>query len=353
MPYGTLSISDLLATTTQSIAQGGPGYEQAIWQTFARSLASHNRIMNELLGEFVERTTERLVGVGGVSTMQMDDIDEYGTPHVQKVAPGENMGFPMRLSGIALQWTRTYFQAATPADIAGQMIAAQDADRLRVTRDIKRAIFTATNTSFVDVRTKDKPTLPVKALANADGMSVPVGPNGETFTAGSHTHYLGTASLTAADLQSLVTTVAEHYTGNDVRIVINSAQEAAVRALSGFTAFVDARVIQSQTTVYARGMYDLFQYNNRDIGIFNGAVVSVRPWAIANYIVAYNRLAPVVLAMRERSEGSGDFVMTYEDEDHPLRGKGFEREFGIAPRNRWGMAVLYTSNATYASPTIT
>jgi hypothetical protein len=353
MPYGTLSISDLLATTTQSIAQGGPGYERAIWQVFENSLAAHNRIMNELLGEFVMRTTERLVGVGGVSTMQMDDLEEFGTPHAQKVAPGENMGFPLRLAGLALQWTLTYFKVATPADIAGVMIAAQDADRLRVTRDIKRAIFTATNTSFVDVRTKDKPTLPVKALANADGMSVPVGPNGETFVAATHNHYLGTASLTAADLLALITTVAEHYTANDIQVVINVAQEAAVRALAGFNAFVDARIVQSQTTVYAEGAYNLYQYNNRDIGIFNGATVSVRPWAIPSYIFAYNREAPPILAMRERSEGSGDFVMSYEDEDHPLRSKGFEREFGIAPRNRWAAAVLYTANATYASPTIT
>ena len=40
-------------------------------------------------------------------------------------------------------------------------------------------------------------------------------------------------------------------------------------------------------------------------------------------------------------------------EVHPLRARGFQREFGIGVRNRWGAAVLFTGNATYAAPTIT
>jgi hypothetical protein len=353
MPYGTSSLSDLLATTTQSIAQGGPGYERAIWEVFERSREAHNRMMNAVIDAFTFRTTERLIGVGGVQAMQMDDIDEYGSPHAQKVAPGENMGFPLRLYGMALQWTRTYFQKATPADVAGQYVAAEDADRKLVIRQVKRAIYGPTNTSFVDFRTKDRPTLPVKALANADGMSVPVGPNAETFNGATHTHYLGTASFAAADLDALILTVVEHSTDNEISVYINQAQEAAVRAFTGFQAFVDARIVQSYTTAYARGDLELFQYNNRDIGIYGGATVKVRPWVLPSYPVAHNARAGKLLGFREPTDGGGDFIMSFEDEDHPLRAKGFEREFGIAPANRWGAAVLYTGGASYVAPTIT
>lgn len=356
MAYGTLSLSDLLATTSQSIAQFGPGYEEQIWEVFRRSLDAHNRIMNELMQRFVERTTERLIGYGGVQTMQMDDIDEYGSPHVQKVAPGENLGFPLRMTGIALQWTLTYFEEATPADVAGQMIGAQDADRRRVTRDIKRALYTPTNTAFVDFRTKDRPTLPVKALANADGMSVPIGPNGETFNGATHTHYLGTSGFAATDLTAGIVTVSEHFQNNEIEVSIASTEEPTIRAMTGtnqFVPVVDNAIVQPLTATYARGDLNYFDFNNRRIGRFQGADVWVRPWAVPGYVVFTNLNAPSTLAMREKRQGSGDFRMVYEDESHPLRAKAFQREYGIAPRRRWNAAVLDVAHASYNAPTIT
>jgi hypothetical protein len=353
MAYGTLTIPDLLASTTQSIAAAGPGYETAIWRAFEDAARDHNMVMDDVMSLFVEKTTERILGYGGVTNMVMDDIDELGTPHAQKVAPGENMGFPLRLTGLAHQWTRSYFEEATPADIAGQMLAAMAADYRRVTRDIKRAIFLPTNTSFVDIRTKDRPTLSVKVLCNADSMSVPIGPNGETFNAATHTHYAGTASFVVGDITTLISNVAEHYRDNEIWVYINQAQEAAVRAFTGFQAFVDARIVQSQTTSYARGQYELFDFNNRDIGILGGATVAVRPWVPATIILAVNRRAPKILKFREKRSGSGNFRLSFEDEDHPLRSKGYQREFGIGAYNRWGAAALDTANASYTAPTIT
>ena len=252
MPYGTLSMADLKATTTQSVVQMGPGYEEAIYQVFKNSLAAHNRVTDNLVSTFVERTTDRLVGVGGIQTVKMDDLDEFGTGHAQKVAPGENMGFPLRLAGLTLQWTLTYFQRATPAALANQLTAAADADKLRVIRDIKRGLYYSTNTSFVDVRMADQATLAVKALANADSMSVPVGPNGETFNAATHNHYAGTSSFVAGDLTTLITNVAEHYEANDIVLAINPAEEATIRAFTGFVATVDARIVQPQTATYVQ-----------------------------------------------------------------------------------------------------
>lgn len=352
MPYGTLSISDLLAMTTQSIVQV-PGYEEQIWRTFDDSIAAHNRIMNELMGEFVERSTARMMGTGGTAQTRMDDIDEFGSPHVQKVTVGENYGFPLRLTGTALGWTRTFLERKSVAWMAKQMLAAQDADRVRITRDIKRAFYSPTNYAFVDVRVEDRATLNVKALANADGMSVPLGPNGETFPANTHTHYFGTAAFANTDLDAGITLVAEHSLNPEIQIVIARANENAVRGFAGFQAYVDARIVQSQTAMYARGDLNLFNVNDRDIGIYNGAVVGVRPWAVPNYVFFYNRRSPKILVMREFSQGSGDFRMSYEDENHPLYARGFEREFGLAPKERWSAAILYTGGASYVAPTIT
>jgi len=354
--YGTLGIVDLLNTTTQSIIQAGPDYERLIWEVFESSLDAHNRIMNDLMESWIEMTTDRLIGYGGIQQMSMDDIDEWGTPHAQKVTPGTNMGFPLRLRGITHQWTRTAFEDMTPADVAGQLMASMDADRMSVIATIKRAIYSSTNYSWVDIRKKDRATIPVKALCNADSMPVPVGPNGETFNAATHTHYAGTSSFANTDLDALITNVAEHYANNAITLYINATEESTVRGFTGFQPMVDVRVHQPTTSTYvdpAAEALNLYQYNNRDIGYYKGATIAVRPWCVSSYVVAHNALAPKVLAFREKVKGSGGFRLVYEDESYPLRSKGFFREFGIAPKNRWGAAVLYISNATYSAPTIT
>src|SRR4051812_14535906 len=115
--YGTLTLADLLNTMTQSIAQGGPGYERAVWQAFQRSLAGYEKQLMEATRLWVERTTERLMGYGGVSSMVMEDLDELGTPHMQKVTAGENMGFPLRRAGIGEQWTELWLEESTVADV--------------------------------------------------------------------------------------------------------------------------------------------------------------------------------------------------------------------------------------------
>ena len=63
--YGTLTLADLLNTTTQSIAQGGPGYEREVWAAFQRSLAGYEIQLAEATSLWVERTTERLMGALG------------------------------------------------------------------------------------------------------------------------------------------------------------------------------------------------------------------------------------------------------------------------------------------------
>jgi hypothetical protein len=68
-----------------------------------------------------------------------------------------------------------------------------------------------------------------------------VGPNGEVF-ATSHNHYLANATLTTTVATNLITAVQEHYNSGQPVVVINSADEATWRALTGFVALVDPRV---------------------------------------------------------------------------------------------------------------
>src|SRR5690348_11067226 len=124
MPYGTLSITDLLSNQA-TIAQLG---EDLVYNAIQIALDAHNEIVAEMLDPLVERTTDRLRRYGGLDTMHMDEIDEFGTPDAQKISAGQNIGFPMRLYGTAVQWTRRYMMTATGKEIAEQFVAIQDAD---------------------------------------------------------------------------------------------------------------------------------------------------------------------------------------------------------------------------------
>jgi hypothetical protein len=355
MVYGTLQVSDLLATTTTTVADFG---EDRAFQAIELDLAAHNALLLDKERDLVERTTERLLRFGSNDSMTMDEIDEYGTPDAQKVSAGQNVGLPLRRYGLSVQWTRHWFQNHTPAELAAQFVAAQDADAKIVDRELKRAIFNPTNFTFTDRLVDNNAVdLAVKRLVNADSAAIPVSPSGTTFNGATHTHYLATAgaSLAAADLTGLIQTVVEHYAAGEPRVYINKAQESTVRALTGFVAYVDARIIPATSAASATGVaLDRVQIYNRAIGIYEGAEVWVKPWVPANYLFAFVAGAPKTLGRRSRRAQGDALVIEADDEAHPLRARVMAREVGFGVLERTNGAVLFiTAGGTYTAPTIT
>jgi hypothetical protein len=315
---------------------------------------AHNQIQMDMVADLVETTTERLVGTGGVDTMQMDEMDEFGRADAQKITVGNALGFPLRKYGGAIQWTRSYFEEVTLIEFVAQVDAMLTADELNIQKQIKRAIFLSSNYSFTD-KFKDRLSLPVKRLVNADSFPLPTGPNGEVFTASSHTHYVARVStLAASDVSAIIANVTEHYASGMARLYINQAQEAAIRAMtSNFTAYIDARIIPASTAQVARGELDMTNIYDRAIGIFDAAEVWVKPWIPANYLLATLVGPQKPLAWRTRRVGSGGFGLDYENESYPLRARQYGREFGIGVWNRTNGAVLYVGGTSYSDPTIT
>lgn len=351
MAYGTLNTLDTLAASQQTVAAFG---EDNAFTAIQAALDAHNNIMNSVLDNFVERTTDNLRRYGGADNMSMDEVDEFGRGDAQKIAAGVNIGFPLRLFDVTVQWTRKFFQNATGAELASQFTAVLDAHRKRVTREVKKAIFTPTNnTTYVD-RLKANVTLPLRAFANADSQSIPIGPNGEVFNSATHTHYIArAAALAASDISAVLTLVREHYaTGNEF-LYINQAQEAVIRTFTtNFTQYVDSRIIPASTAQVGRGNLPPFNLYNRPIGLFDGAEVWVKPWIPAGYAFAWiDTVKPLVL--RTRSADSGNLTIAAEDEAYPLRARTMESEFGVGVWQRVGGAVLDITDATtYVAPTI-
>lgn len=352
MVYGTLSTFDTLAASQQTIAQIG---EDSAWAGIDARLAAHNAIMREMMGDLVEVTTDRQRRYGGGGDMVMDEVGQFGRSDAQKPAAGVTVGFPLRLYQVNVQWTRKFFEVTTGAQLAAIINDAMTADRLTFERQVKRAIFTPTNVTFKD-RLVDWVDLAIKAFVNADSAEIPVGPNGETFDGATHTHYLGSAALDAAAVNAAILAIAEHTASGDGYLYINRAQETTLRGLTGFTPYYDMRVNPGANAAQGTAALDPMNLNNRAIGIWNGGTGSVevwvKPWVIANYLFAFAKNVQKPLVLRERRAGSGDLTLVSDDENHPLRARAWEREFGISVWNRVNGVAEQINNGTYQTPTI-
>ncbi len=349
--YGTLSVLDQLNASQQTVTEFG---EDQAFDAIQRSLDAHNAITAEALGDLVEFTSDNLRRYGTVSTMEMEEVDEFGAVDTQKMTAGANVGFPLRKSQIAIQWTRTFMLTQRAGELAAQAVAAQEADRRGIQRSIKRAVFGPTNSlTYVD-RLVDNVTLPLRALVNADGTGIPNGPNGEAFDGATHTHYLATAALVAANVSALIETVVEHGVTGQVRLYINRAQEAAIRAMANFQPYMDARIIPSVNASRADGALLMTNINSRAIGTFDAAEVWVKPWIPASYLFAFDaRTTAKPLAFRTRTgapTGLGALAIAADHEHYPLRAQHMEREYGISVYTRTAGAVLYVGSASYVAP---
>lgn len=360
--FGTMTTFDTLAATQQTIAQFG---EDRAWDGVAAMLDAYNAQVQAVTASLVDRTTSRLRRYGSAAIVEMQRLDEMGTPNAQKVRAGVPVGFPLENYGTALQWTLTYLKNRKAADLAAQVKAAAAGDQRRLLRNIKLAIYNAVNYNFTDylVDHLEIIPLPVKALLNGDGAPIPPGPNGEIYDGHTHTHYLASATLTNAAMAGALETVIEHFNEGQAVIYINRADEPAFRLLADFKSLVYDTTIRANNQEYGQGTLDPTRLYNRMIGYFRGAEVWTKPWAIAGYFFTYMQGVPQPLVMRIRGDdpnggtaldGAGDFVLVYEDEEHPLRARAWEREYGIGVWTRTNGSVLYCggSGAAYVQPVI-
>ncbi len=358
MAYGTLTTLDTLASLRASTGLVVDIGEDVAWESIQAALDAHNQLLQESLTGFVDMTTDQLRRYGGPDNMVMEELDEFATPGAQKIAAGVTLGFPLKLFGGGLQWTRTALQNMLASELAAQATAMLDADIKNVHKQLKLALFTPTNYTFEDRRVAHV-NLPIKALVNADSAPIPIAPDGSTFNGATHTHYLGataawsgaTAAQIGGDITALENTVIEHFLTGGIQLLFNAAQEANVRAATGFNPYYDPRLIPSVNQTNAMGDLDVMNVTNRAIGVLGAGECWIKPWIPPNYAVAVLVGSPQkALAMRTRMAGGGQLNLEFENEIWPLRSKGYSREFGFGVWNRVAGAVLYTGGTSYTAP---
>ena len=351
--FGTLNVLEDLATQTDPIANAEA--ERALAARFAEALAIHNRMFDAMAGDLCVMTDQAELPFAGADDAIIQELDEWGAADASKATSFGNVGFPLRIYGGTVQWTRTYFQTASAAEIASQLDAFATADIKLFQNVVKAVLFKNTNTSNYLDRLQTKRSYTLKALLNADGQSIPAGPSGQTFDGSTHTHYLGKAALNAANGQELLDTVIEHGIDGKLVYYIAKADEATVRGFAGFSAYVDARVTVVGAAQIGNQSLDVQNPDNRAIGVFGGAEVWVKPWVPANYQVAADiggSEKPLGIRTRGKSltSGMGSFQMLADNEIYPLRARNLGREYGVSAYGRHKAAVMKSNNATYSPP---
>jgi len=345
---GTYDISALLKVRFQTVAEFGMDTIQAVLEA---DLAAHNQIVQEMVGEFCEITTDRQRVYGTSVSGDMTEVDEYGRSPSQRMVSGATCGFPLRMFQFALGWTDKWMKTKTPADLAQLVVHAQGAHMRAIQRQIKLAIFDDTNYTFNDFLV-DKVDLAVKRFLNADSSLIPDGPNGETFDGASHTHFTAGTPLSTVLATAMINNVVEHGHGGGVRIYINTAQEAAWRALTGFVAYQDPRIIFRVTDTTATSL-DLSRLDNRAIGIYGAAEIWVKPWVPSGYAFAFaseDAQKPLVFRQREQTTLQG-LRIAADLATFPLYAQFMEAEFGVAVWTRTNGAVMQTAGG-WTDPTI-
>lgn len=362
-PYGTLDILHSIANVSQNVIQFG---EDNAYKEIQRALDAHNQIVRELVPELCEVTDDQMRRYGGTARMIMEDGDETGQPDVQVQSTGANMGFPLGRARLALGWTRDWLEEHTVADLALQYTLAQKADIDHFQKTIQRTVFNpANNLNYVD-NLYNQLQLPLRALLNADGESVPISADGSDFDGDTHTHYtasLPAAGLTAEIVRNVLTNVVEHVPVGDVRLYINRAQESALWGMTGyFFPYVPENIQQGSADRFAIDR-KLDQKNtvNRAIGRCDAAEVWVKPWIPPGYLVAVDLGAPGYkpLVYRTRPGGqNSDLRIRAEHEHYPLRAQTMTRDYGVGVWHRHMMAVHQINavdggggNAIYSAPT--
>jgi hypothetical protein len=347
---GTFDISALFAARNSTAVAFGLNRLEAILNA---DNDNYNFLVQQAIRDVADVSTDRLRFAGTSIGGDMQEADEYSRIPTQKDLPGYPIGIPIRKYHFAVGWTKQWEKKRSPADFATAQKAAQGADLRRIRYELQKAIYTPTNYTFVDLNV-DNAQLPVKAFVNADAAAIQNGPNGEVYNGSTHTHYDGSATLTAAVLQAEINDVVEHGFGRSVKVFINQVDAAAVQALTGFIPYQDPRVsLNANANQANQDRLDISRMDNRPIGIFGQAEVWTKPWAVANYafVTDTDPESPRPLVMRTDPDSVGLHIEA-ELDTFPLRAQYQEHMFGFGVWNRLNGAVLQFNNAVYSAPAL-
>ncbi len=372
--FGTHEVSDALAPLVgnfQTVVDFG--IENAYEQINAENTA-YNASVTAEMDERCEIGEEETRVFGGADEFAVQEGDEFSNPDAQKVEGGYPIQFPMRRHEQKVAWTYDFSRTNSVDKLAASYVAARTADVRWMQRQMRLALYypfsrparlpdgTDNPNAFKEFLNSPKIKKSLYPLLNADGMPVPVGPNGETFDPATHTHYMAsdwtaagsTAATRDGDMQAAVLNLVEHGLdqGSRLCIEINMLDAGQFVALPNFVAAAPIGVQLGDNTAFAIGsQLDPRNYNNRFLGTYLGFEVWTKPWVFPNYKTITSLGTRKTLYWRKQKGGlNGDFELVFTNPSYKLLSDIMRRDGGCSVQNRETGVVLYTGGPVFQTP---
>lgn len=222
-------------------------------------------------------------------------------------------------------------------------------------------VFNNTQDTFSDKR---HGTLTIETLANGDSVVYPPVEGSEDEATEDHYLESGYASSGISDTNNPVKTIVEDLVHHGVNrtedipcaVMINSAEQTKISALTDFVAFIPGQINRGNDT----DQVNLPPANlpGKVIGYVLGyAWISVWNWMPSGYMVGINLEAPHALKMRVDAAGTnlgnGGLQLLPEERNGVITYNAWRLRFGLGAANRLSAVVMELgTGGTYTIPTI-
>lgn len=336
--YGFQSLTGLWTDRVTTV--GGTRIAEAV----AASLEEYNRSVDALMGDMVQRTTDRTRKFLIPSSGDMQPIDEWGNPLPVKHAGSYDVGFPIQGAGTAWGDNRVSRELMTVEEANRNTIEAMKMDARWIRRHLMAAVLDNTTWTFGD----PQGDITIQPLANNDTVKYPQ-TTGDTATAQHYT--AGTGVFTQAQVATM-RDLLQTYPNNSGDVVVYVASDLVddVEAMTGFVPVADPDVMVGSATAQ-------LVTSRIDPGFGDLVIGKVeRCWIVEwrylpnGYAIARIGNRPFV-AMREYPAAAlqGLFAEQHSS-DGNLREMRLLRYAGFGVFDRTAAAVHQAGTATYTIP---
>jgi hypothetical protein len=337
------------------------------WNEVQETIRIRNEAKFDLADRLVSRVSDITTEVQVPSEVEFEEASEYGQPvGISGTATRFFRGYDFKFHDLGVRYTWMSLAEMDRQQLEMLNNLALEADKKLLFRKVMQRLFNPLNSNgFTD---KNEPVT-VFAAYNADG-EVPPPYNFVTF-AGTHNHYLasGTATVTPANLQTLVTATEEHgYTLQRGYTNILLANKVEADVIRTFKIGVNGSLwdFVPDPALYGGALWvpNNGQYVGGPQGRVPGEIGTWGPFHIvenglipANYLVSIvtggtdNLANPVGLREHKNPAYRGLKVIPGQRSDYPLIDSFYRRGLGTGIRHRGGIALMQIrATGNYAVP---
>lgn len=341
--YGFVPLAHMM---NERIADGNV---ERVWQAIRDTAVEHTRQMNEMLGLFARRGTERQIRYMQPSSGTMQTIGPDGSPLPTRHEGYYDVAFPIIRGGDAWGDNRETRALMTVEEANRRMLTTQQRDAEWMRRHMLGAFFDNVDYTYADPLYGN---LTVRSLANGDAVTYP----NVSGTPAVDTHQGAQAadiSDAATPFDDIYDELTEHPVNANAEIVVYTPQNlrADIRGLTDFVDVGDPDIRYGVNTDQVGSTIALGP-GHRLLGKCEECWIVEWRNLPSSYMLAVAQGAQdPALYMREQPSASLQGLITETfDEDGNHQGTRFIRINGFGVLNRVGAVVWRVGDASYAIP---